>query len=117
MPANQTPSWWKPGNPPRGIPALRSHLPLFDALTATAHELQKLLTDGTLTSVDLVEEYVWRIEEYNAYLHAISQYSPNALAQAKEMDVKRAAGTHLGPLHGIPVVIKVLFILNLFNKP
>ena len=89
------------------MPAKRSHPPLFDALTATGHELQKLLIDGVLTSVNLVEEYVWRIEEYNPYLHAISQYSPSVLAQAKEMDAKRAAGTYLGPLHGIPVVIKV----------
>ncbi|OBT77497.1 hypothetical protein VF21_05228 [Pseudogymnoascus sp. 05NY08] len=97
---------WKAGHPPTGLAAKRTHPPLFDALTATAHDLQKLLTAGELKSTDLVEEYVWRIEEYNPYLRAVSQYAPGVLDQAKELDSKRAAGEVLGPLHGIPILLK-----------
>lgn len=105
--ANTMTPGWKPGYPPRGVSSKRLRPPKFDALRATAHELQRALTEGTLNSTDLVEEYVWRIEEHNTYLHAISEYAPGALERAKEMDLKRAAGEILGPLHGIPLILKV----------
>jgi hypothetical protein len=98
---------WKAGHPPTGISAQRQHPPLFDALTATAGSLQQLLNDGKLKSTDLVEEYVWRIEEHNLYLHAVSQYASGVMEQARIADEGRAAGVSTGPLHGIPVLLKV----------
>ena len=98
---------WKAGHPPLGVSAKRQHPPLFDALTATASSLQQLLNDGKLKSTDLVEEYVWRIEEYNPYLNAVSQYAPGVMEQARIADERRAAGVSIGPLHGIPVLLKV----------
>jgi hypothetical protein len=93
---------------PAGVGIRRAQPPLFDAVKATAHSLQKLMVDGNLRSTDLVEEYVWRIEKYNGYLRAISEYAPNVMHRAREMDNKRAAGEFLGPLHGIPVLLKVI---------
>lgn len=103
--------WWKPGNLPKGVHAQRVQPPLFDALTATAHDLQELLIAGKLKSTDLVEEYIWRIEEYNSYLRAVDQYALNVMERAREMDESRAAGQFLGPLHGIPVLLKVQVVL------
>jgi hypothetical protein len=105
------PHAWKPGRFPDGMGA-RTRAPLFDALTATAHELQDLLCAGKLKSTDLVEEYVWRIEEYNSYLNAVFEYAPGVLQRALEMDRARANGQILGPLHGIPIIIKVNIHLN-----
>ena len=98
---------WKAGQLPTGIGAQRHRPPLFDALSCTAHELQSLMMEGKLKSIDLVEEYVWRIEEYNSYLHAVSEYAPDVAERAKEMDNRRAVGKVIGPLHGIPVLLKV----------
>lgn len=98
---------WSSGKVPRGTSGTRTAPPLFDALTATAHDLQKALSDGKLKSTDLVQEYVWRTEEYNGYLHAVAQYAPGAYERAQKLDEQRASGQVIGPLHGIPVLLKV----------
>ncbi|KIV88454.1 hypothetical protein PV10_08137 [Exophiala mesophila] len=98
---------WSAGKLPRGTSGIRNAPPLFDALTATAHDLQKALADGKLRSTDLVQEYVWRTEEYNGYLRAVAQYAPNAYERAQELDEQRTSGqVATGPLHGIPVLLK-----------
>lgn len=106
------PHAWKPGNPPRGVVLQRQGPPLFNSLTATAHELQQMIIARTLKSTDLVEEYVRQIKKHNSYLHAVSVYAPNALERAQEMDAKRQSGELLGPLHGIPILIKVESLLS-----
>lgn len=50
--------------------------------------------------------YLARIAEVNPILHAVNEVNPDALAIAADLDAKRAAGTTLGPLHGIPILIK-----------
>lgn len=105
------PCAWKSGKLPHGIGA-RTREPLFDALTITAHELQALLVAKTLKSTDIVKEFVWRIEEYNPYLNAVFEYAPGVLQRASELDVARANGQFLGPLHGIPILLKVSFCVD-----
>ncbi|KAJ5921256.1 amidase signature enzyme [Penicillium verhagenii] len=100
------PHAWKAGSPPPGVGSSSRSIPLFNALTATAHELQALMISGTLKSTDLVEEYIWRIENHNSYLNAIFEYSPTAMQRAADMDSARQNGEFLGPLHGIPIVLK-----------
>lgn len=92
------------------------HVPSsIDVLTATTVDLIKHLEDGTLTSFQLVSEYQHRIARDNKaglWLNAILSTAPedNVLQIAKERDVQREAGALLGPLHGVPFVVKVLFI-------
>lgn len=50
---------------------IRTHKPLFDALTTTATELQVKLEQGELQSTDVIQEYIWRTQEYNGWLNAI----------------------------------------------
>jgi hypothetical protein len=45
---------------------------------------------GLLKSTDLVEEFVWRIEEYNPYLNAVFEYGPGVLQRASDLDNCRA---------------------------
>jgi amidase len=47
-----------------------------------------------------------RITEVNSILHAVIETNPDALAIAAEMDAQRAAGSDIGPMHGIPILIK-----------
>lgn len=77
--------------------------PLIDAgLT----DLSGGLESGAFTSVDLVHAYIARIKETNDVLHAVTEINPDALSIAASLDQDRRDGHVLGPLHGIPVLIK-----------
>ncbi|KAK5016401.1 hypothetical protein LTR39_002102, partial [Cryomyces antarcticus] len=79
----------------------------FPALIdVTTEDLVYGLETGLFTSVDLVTAYIARINEVNATNHAVAEINPDALAIAAQMDAMRANGTVLGPLHGIPILIK-----------
>ncbi|KAK5130306.1 hypothetical protein LTR08_002230 [Meristemomyces frigidus] len=69
-------------------------------------DLNTGLESGLFTSVDLVTAYRARIMEVNSTLHMVTELNPDALAIAAHADALRANGTLLGPLHGIPILIK-----------
>ena len=69
-------------------------------------ELQKLMKDGELNSVQLVKSYVHRIKTYDAALSSVVELNPEAEKIARERDRERAEGRIRGPLHGIPVLLK-----------
>jgi amidase len=79
----------------------------FDVLSATASDLRQLLQDGKVTSVQIVDEYQRRIEKYNDKLHAIVCMPSNLADVAQVLDDERRQGTIRGPLHGIPIIVKV----------
>jgi aspartyl-tRNA(Asn)/glutamyl-tRNA(Gln) amidotransferase subunit A len=57
--------------------------------------------------VALVERLLDRIERYDKKLHAfVIVYAQQARAAAAAADAARSAGHAVGPLHGIPVVVK-----------
>ena len=83
--------------------------PPLSVLTATIPELQEALARGELTSVQLVETYLARIEAYDRSgprLNAVLRINPRARAEAAALDEERARGVVRGPLHGIPVIMK-----------
>ncbi|KAK2756504.1 hypothetical protein FQN54_005397 [Arachnomyces sp. PD_36] len=80
--------------------------PLFDTLTATAGDLQRELTAGRLTSVQIVRQYCHAIFSFNGYLNAVYELAPGAIQQAESRDKARAEGRVLGALHGIPILLK-----------
>jgi amidase len=76
---------------------------------ATVADLQKQMAAGTLTSVELTNFYVTRIlvlDQNGPGVNSVIQLNPDALAMAQNADMLRAKGTVLGPLHGIPVLLK-----------
>ncbi len=81
-----------------------------DLQTATVLDLQAAMAEeGGLTSRELVERYLARIEMFDTggpKLNSVRQLHPQALEQADALDAERAAGTVRGPLHGIPVLLK-----------
>ena len=81
--------------------------PKFDPLVATASQLQILLSAGQLTSVELCRVYLDQIREHDHYLKAVLAVAPTALSQAAVLDEERLQGRVRGPLHGVPVIIKV----------
>ncbi|MDG1205807.1 MAG: amidase, partial [Pseudomonadales bacterium] len=72
-------------------------------------DIQTMLSNEEISSVDLVRWYIARIEAYDAEgpsLNAIQYLNPLALAQAKVLDEERKASGPRSLLHGIPLVIK-----------
>lgn len=83
-----------------------------DVLRATASDIRSLLEAGTVTSLDLVDIYLAQIEKHDrkgANLHAmVSVVHRNHLDElAKKLDDERSRGVVRGPLHGIPIIMKV----------
>ncbi len=80
-----------------------------DLLVATAAGLQRDLSSGHLTSVDLINACSDQIEQHDDYLHAIISRPPRAslVEQAKKLDEERKKGGVRSKLHGIPILIKV----------
>ncbi|EHK42505.1 uncharacterized protein TrAtP1_002479 [Trichoderma atroviride] len=75
-------------------------------LDATLDELQSGLNAGHFTSVDLIRAYTARIGQVNSRLHAVNEINPDAVSIAAHHDSLRSSGNLIGPLHGIPVVVK-----------
>ncbi len=70
-------------------------------------DLAAQIADRRLSPVDLVRSYLARIETVDPQVHAWALVdAERALATAERRHKEAAAGTLLGPLHGIPVGIK-----------
>ncbi|RFU74341.1 amidase family [Trichoderma arundinaceum] len=80
----------------------------FNVLTATADELQHLLSSGSIDSKHLVKVYLSQIKRHNDYLKAVVSTAPEALLleRAGMLDDERKNGKLRSPLHGIPILIK-----------
>ena len=76
----------------------------------TASAAAAAIRSGELSSEALVRACLERIERIEPQVQAWTFLEPQrALAQAREADRQREAGTKLGPLHGLPVGIKDIF--------
>ena len=83
--------------------------PTFDVMEKTIAELAAVLDSGEVTSRELAQQYLARIDAYDTQgptLNAMITVNPNALAEADRLDAERAASGARGPLHGVPVVVK-----------
>ncbi|HEY8014970.1 MAG TPA: amidase [Dongiaceae bacterium] len=72
----------------------------------TVEQVQAGFASGAFTAESLAQACLDRIAAYNPRYNAISLLNPDALADARAIDRRRAAGEALGPLAGVPVVIK-----------
>ena len=64
------------------------------------------LAAGTTTSVEITEAYIARIEELDGPLNGVIAIAPDALEQAAASDRRRTEGQPLGPLDGVPILLK-----------
>ncbi|MFE0105942.1 amidase family protein [Streptomyces sp. NPDC059009] len=91
----------------RSTKSTRSPLaPGVDLDTVTIPELQTRMAHGSLTSSALTRAYLRRIENVDPKIHAVLRTSPTALRQAAASDARHRHGKTLGPLDGIPVLLK-----------
>ncbi|KAK8073702.1 Amidase [Apiospora phragmitis] len=80
--------------------------PFPPLIEATLEDIVTGLESGLFTSVDLVNAYMARIMEVNDTLKMVTELNTDALSIAAETDRQRANGSVLGPLHGIPILLK-----------
>ena len=84
------------------------HLP-EGILAATLPEIADALQNGDISAEALVESYlarIQRVDESGPALQSVLTINPDIIAQARTLDAKRAAGEALGPLHGVPILLK-----------
>ena len=76
-------------------------------INKTAAQMAEALARGETTSVELTQAHLDRVAEVDgqvkAFLHVDSE---GALAQAKDVDARRAKGEKLSPIAGIPLALK-----------
>ena len=78
----------------------------MDVSTLTIKDIKKLLESGEITAESLAGFYLERIKAQNTDLNAFIEIADDVIAQAKAIDVKRAAGEDVGVLGGVPIGIK-----------
>jgi amidase len=83
-----------------------------DVCYATATELARRIHDREISSTEVTEAFLTRIAAHNSKLNAIVQlFERDARSRAKEADEALARGESRGPLHGVPVTIKEMFLM------
>lgn len=87
-------------------------LTTVELLTLDSVALQERLTAGLLSSVDLVKQCLQQIENHDQHglkLNAMISVVPHQtlMTRSKQLDQERTQGRIRGPLHGIPILVKV----------
>lgn len=78
-------------------------------MAGTLPEIAAALQSGELTAEEATAAYIARIEAVDwagPELQSVLALNPNALEDARALDAKREAGATLGPLHGVPILLK-----------
>jgi len=84
------------------------------AVAAGAYQVEEVplsqiaadLAAGKTTSVKLTQAYIARIKTYDGPLNSVIGVAPDALKQAAAADQRRKAKKTLGPLDGVPILLK-----------
>jgi fatty acid amide hydrolase len=81
--------------------------PANDVTALSAGEQARLIRNGELSSLEVVNAHIERIEAVNPSLNAVvvKRYDA-ARAEAREADRQRASGATMGALHGVPITVK-----------
>lgn len=81
----------------------------FELLEAKIEDIHDAYLSGQLTSRQLVQLYLDRIGAYDTKgpaLNSIITVNPEALEEADKLDAAFKTSGFVGPLHGIPVILK-----------
>ena len=80
---------------------------MIDIFSLKAEELSLKIKDAQLTSVEICEKYIERINKFEKNVKAWAHFDKKLLLEkAAEADEYRRSGKPTGPLHGIPVAVK-----------
>jgi aspartyl-tRNA(Asn)/glutamyl-tRNA(Gln) amidotransferase subunit A len=86
---------------------------LIDVSKLTIKHLSKLIASREISSLELVDTCIEKIEKLNPKLNAfITIFYQSARRQAEHADSLIKQGKYLGPLHGIPISLKDLIYIK-----
>ncbi|MBA0734464.1 hypothetical protein Gogos_018369 [Gossypium gossypioides] len=80
----------------------------FSIEEATIESIQRAFAEDKLTSLQLVDLYLNRIQNLNPVLRSALEINPHARVQAEEADRQRRSNSHhpRSFLHGVPMLLK-----------
>ena len=77
---------------------------------ATASQLARMIREGEVSSVEVINAYLQQIEKHNERVNAIATLNAaKAKQRAVEADEALARGEYWGALHGVPITVKDTF--------
>ena len=80
---------------------------MVDLFSLKVEDLASKIKEGQLTSVQLCEKYIERINKFEKEVKAWAHFDKkNLLEKAEDSDDYRKSGKPVGSLHGIPIAIK-----------
>ena len=85
-------------------------VPGFPVVEASIADLEAAYVSGQTTARAVTQAYLDRIEAYDkggTFINSLITVNPRALEEAERLDaLLRTTGRPIGPLHGIPVIVK-----------
>src|ERR1700758_4546400 len=81
----------------------------FQIMETTIDDIHAAFKSGKLTAHQLVQRYLDRIHAYDKQgprINSIITLNPRALEEADKLDAQYKNSGIVGPLHGIPVLVK-----------
>jgi len=86
---------------------MSAHDVATDTGLKSATELAELVRTKQLSSRELLDHYLWRIDKINGDINAVVTFDiERATEQATAADEQLASGQLIGPLHGLPISVK-----------
>ena len=80
---------------------------MIDIFSLKVEEIASKIKDAQLTSVEVCEKYIEKINKFEKDLKAWVYFDKKLLLEkAAEADKYRQSGKPMGPLHGIPIAVK-----------
>ena len=79
---------------------------MTETIFDSAASLAKAIRGRRISSVELTQAYLDRIDKVNPSLNAVVLLDESAMDQARAADDTLAKGSDLGPLHGVPITLK-----------
>ena len=81
----------------------------FDPIEATIRDVYTAIFTGEATAVEITQMYLDRIESYDEALNTVITLNENALDRAEELDRELEESGPVGPLHGVPILVKDIY--------
>jgi amidase len=79
---------------------------MSDLAFRSATQLATLIRTGEVSSLEVVDACLDRIEQVNPRINAVVRLAPDARDRARAADAALARGEAAGPLHGVPYTLK-----------
>ena len=80
---------------------------MIDIFSLSVEEMASKIKDGQLTSVEICEKYIERINKFEKDIKAWAHFDKKVLLEkAADSDEHRRSGKPVGSLHGVTVALK-----------